>query len=239
MNLRARATRVWLLCLVAKFVLPSPPRVVGATPPIGAFAFSEVAGRIAPDSSARQHHATVVSATLTVGRFGQGVDFNGRDAYLRIDRPDWPREDYTYAAWVFPRTVRGWHALVEIQTPAGTGVELALAPGGYVELWSSGALRLRTGAPVPAKSWTHVAVTRSGGLITAYTNAVAQRVGRDSTVFDFVNCPALIGVDADRGCAGRMNGFFDGLLDELQVYDRALSAVEIGLMMDVPVPPAS
>lgn len=221
--------------LAATLLLSARPPVADVRPPIAAYGFNAVAGSSTPDSSGRRRHATVVNAVLTAGRFDKGVDLNGINAYVRIDQPTWPTSDYTYAAWVFPRSLRRWQALVELQTSAGSGVELAVGPRGYVELWSSGALRLRSGVRLPLARWSHVSVTRSGSLITAYTNGVAQRVGRHSAAFDFGNCPALIGADADRGCAGRLNGFFNGVIDELLVYDRALSAGEIRRIMDLPV----
>lgn len=221
--------------LVATILLPAQPQVVEVRPPIAAYGFNRIERGNTPDSSDRRRHATVVNAALTAGRFGKGVEFNGTNAYVRIDEPGWPTGDYTYAAWVLPRSLRRWHGLIEVQTSAGAGIELAVASRGYVELWSSGALRSRGGVPVPVSAWTHVAVSRSGSLVTTYTNGVAQRVGRDSTVFDFGNCPALIGVDADRGCASRLNGFFHGVIDELKIYDRALPADEIRRTMDVPI----
>jgi len=96
-------------------------------------------------------------------------------------------------------------------------------------------LRLRNGIRLPTSTWTHVALTRAGSVITVFLNGVAQRAGRDSTVLDFGNCPALIGVDADFGCTDKLNGFFSGVIDELQLCDCALSASEIRLIMDVPV----
>jgi len=172
---------------------------------------------------------------MTKGKFGKGLVLNGTNAYLRIDEPSWPRRDYTYAAWVYPRTVSGWRALLEIQTPESRGVELAIAPGGPIEMWSSGRLRLRNGIRLPTLAWTHVALTRAGSLIIVFLNGVAQRAGRDRTILDFGNCPALIGVDADFSCTDKLNGFFSGVIDELQIYDGALSASEIRLIMDVPV----
>jgi hypothetical protein len=172
---------------------------------------------------------------LATGRFGNGIALNGTDAYVRIDEPGWPTRDYTYAVWVFPRAVIGWRAILEIQTPASRGVELASAPAGRIEVWSSGELRLRNGFRLPALTWTHVALTRVGSLITLFLNGAAQRAGRDGTFLDFENCPALIGVDADLGCTGKLNGFFSGVVDELRIYDCALPASEIARIMDVPV----
>ena len=42
-------------------------------------------------------------------------------------------------------------------------------------------------------------------------------------------------MDADQGCAGRLNGFFRGAIDELRVYDCALPATAIQEVMNAPI----
>ena len=202
---------------------------------VAAYGFEKIDGNKTPDLSGKSPPATLVNAVLTAGQFGKGIKLNGTNAFARIDEPSWPRRDYTYGAWVFPLMVRVWRAILEIQTPESKGFELAIAPGGYVEIWSSGKLVLRNGLSLRTLAWTHVAVTRSGALITLFLDGVAHRAGRDGTAFDFGSCPALIGVDADFGCAGKLNGFFSGVIDDIRVYDCALSASEIRLMMKTPM----
>jgi hypothetical protein len=189
----------------------------------------ETAG--APD---RGHPATLVDAEPTTGRFGKGLALNGESAHVRIDQPNWPIRDYTYAVWVYPRDLSRWRSVLGIQTPEGKGLELAIGPGGHLEVWSAGQRRLRNGIRLVAGAWAHLALSRQGSLITLFVNGVAQRAGRDGSVFDFGRCPALIGVDADAGCAGRLNGFFDGAIDELRVYDCALSTPGIRRLMEAP-----
>jgi undecaprenyl-diphosphatase len=170
---------------------------------------------------------------------GKGLVLNGATGYLRIEEPGWPTDDYTYAVWLLPRAIGNWQSILEIQTSSSRGLELAIAPGGRLEVWSSGALRLRHGPSLTPGMWTHVALTRAGTLMTLFVNGVAQRAGRDRAVFDFGRCPALVGVDADLGCAGQLTGFFGGLLDELRVYDCALPAAGIRSIMYAPVDPSS
>lgn len=224
------AASSYFTCVTTRPLVPRPAARLEA-----AYGFEEVSGDTTPNLLGKSSPATLVNAALTAGRFGKGVELNGTNAYVRIDEPNWPRRDYTYAIWVFPRLVSAWRAILEIQTPTSQGVEFAIAPGGRIEIWSAGNPRLRNGIPLPTLAWSHVAVTRAGSLITVFLNGVAQRAGRDGTVFDFGSCPALIGVDADLGCAAKLSGFFIGVIDELRIYDCALSASDIRLIMDAPV----
>lgn len=87
-----------------------------------------------------------------------------------------------------------------------------------------GRLQLRNSNPnynlaaetaITAGSWHHVAIVRSGVLVTLYVDGVA--VGQGETA-DRVELNAF----------GRHEGnYFKGQLDDLQLYDRALSAAKV------------
>ncbi|NQT14927.1 MAG: LamG domain-containing protein, partial [Planctomycetes bacterium] len=76
---------------------------------------------------------------------------------------------------------------------------------------------------VPESRWRHVAATRDGTTMTLYVDGVVRKV---QTHFS----PGPFG-HFDRNCIGRINGRpgrdFDGWIDDLRVYDRALSPGEI------------
>jgi membrane-associated phospholipid phosphatase len=206
---------------------------------VAAYAFENVIATSTPDASGNNRPGSLVDATLTSGRFGRGLALNGTSGYMRIDEPQWPTGDYTYAAWVLPRHLSEWRAILEIQTPDGRGLELAIDGSGQVELWSAGARRLRSGVQLTAGRWTHVALTRSAHLLTFHVDGIAGGVARNSTVFNFGSCPALVGVDADLGCTRRLNGFFDGVIDELRVYDCALAEDGVRSIMETAVDPSA
>jgi len=202
---------------------------------IAAYVFEEGTGTATPAAPGTR---PLRPGTSSAEWFGNGLVLDGVQDHVRIERPGWPTGDYTYAVWVLPRAVDHWQAILEIQTPASRGLELALAAGGRIEVWSSGKRRIVSGRPLAPGRWTHVALARRGALMTLLVDGVAQRASRDHTVFDFGQCPALIGVDADQGCAGRLNGFFAGAIDDLRVYDCALPATAIHAVKSAPTAPA-
>jgi len=73
------------------------------------------------------------------------------------------------------------------------------------------------------------------GQLRAYINGVQDSVsGFDGATYSFSNCPLLIGVDSDSGCTGSLNGYFKGTIDEVRIFNRALSATEIQQEMTRP-----
>jgi hypothetical protein len=94
---------------------------------------------------------------------------------------------------------------------------------------------LTSAGQVPAAAWTHIALTRTGNTLRVYLNGVQDSVtGVDGAVYNFGTCPLLIGVDADSGCTGALNGRFAGTIDQVRIHNRALSAGEIQNAMSVP-----
>ncbi len=214
------------------FTSPPPPLVL-------ALGLNEGTGTTTADASGNGHPGTLVGASWnTAGQYGASLSLNGTSGYVRVDNAPLPTADYTYEAWIKPSRVNVYQAIVE----GGTGViELSLDQTGHLIVWSHSVLSLTSASVIPANAWTHVALTRAGSLLTAYVNGVADpRTGNDPSALDHGGCSMLIGVDTDGGlCAGNLNGFFQGQVDEVRVYNRALSPSEIQTDMATPIGPPS
>ena len=76
---------------------------------------------------------------------------------------------------------------------------------------------------VPLGAFSHVAVTRDGATMTLYINGVARKTQSRFSPGNFVHL--------DRIQIGRVNGSpsrdFDGIIDDVRVYDRPLSPEEV------------
>jgi RHS repeat-associated protein len=81
-----------------------------------------------------------------------------------------------------------------------------------------------TGFAPPANQWTHVAVVYNSGVIKTYTNGVLAHTYNGSG-----NIGDAIPAQNDFRIAGRQSGsqFFAGKIDQVCVYNRALSASEV------------
>src|SRR5262249_5498738 len=68
--------------------------------------------------------------------------------------------------------------------------------------------------------WYHLAVTRSRGTFTIYVNGAPVASEKSDIIIPNPNAPLTIG-------QGEGGGFFSGLIDEVAIYDRALSPDEV------------
>jgi hypothetical protein len=168
---------------------------------------------------------------------GQAFSFDSaQQQYIRV--PDAAALDvnrYTLAAWV--------RYLPNVHDERWEVLEKA---GAYWMNIRTDSRRLRVGAffgacqgqpnakwrytdsrtPIPERKWTHVASTYDGAALRIYINGVLdQTLAISGTTC--ANSEALIIGAKVKPSAGISEAFFDGRLDDLRVYKRALSAGEI------------
>ena len=208
---------------------------------VGAWSFDETSGAQVADASGRSNHGTVSGATrVPDGRFGRALSFDGVDDWVTV--ADAASLDLTTGmtleAWVNPAATGGTWRTAMLKEHGGT-----LAYGLYARGGGNGpAAHVNAGSDVgaagpsvlPAGTWTHVAATYDGAMVRLYVGG-AQVATR-----------AVTGALATSSGALRFGGngvwageFFSGRLDELRVYDRALTAAEVAADMTRPVGPGA
>ena len=99
--------------------------------------------------------------------------------------------------------------------------------GGFFGGCSSGAWKyLDSTRTVPVNTWTHVASTYNGTRLTVWING--QRAGSRAVTGRTCsnNHPLAIGAK-NYPAKGLLEAFWDGRLDDIRVYRRALSASEV------------
>jgi fibronectin type 3 domain-containing protein len=206
-----------------------------ATAPVAAFAFAEGSGVVVADASGNGNTGSVVTASWTTqGRFGSALSFNGSDSLVNV--PDAPElrlgNAMTLEAWVNPTTVNSaWRDVIYkgndnyylsgTSGNSGRPVGGGIFNGGYREAYGAGALA--------ANTWTHLATTYDGSNLRLYVNGtqVASQPAT-GTLAGSAN-PLQIGGDSIYG------QHFNGRIDEVRVYNTALTATEIQTDMNTPV----
>lgn len=197
---------------------------------VAAYSFDENGGTVAHDSTGN-HNAKIEGASWTTGRFGSALKFNAasKNQLTIPDTEDLRLNNFTLEAWVDPEESRELAPIISKTEPGGYGYALyaggegaAGQPEGLIThqewvesyVWSPEKLGLN--------NWSDVALTNDGHHLDLYVNG-ALVMERPSVSVQAGKGPLTIG--GDEPFAG--GGFFDGKLDELRVYNRALSASEV------------
>ena len=230
------------------FILRTPP-VFWSRFPVRSF--DEGSGSTVNDASGNGNAGQIGTATwLTTGRYGKALSFNGSNARVTVPSVASLQltTGMTLEAWVNPSSLSGWECvLMKERGAAGAGLlsyalyahdgaPLALGqavPAGYVRLnnvanttdrAARGTAKLTIGA------WTHIATTYDGTTQSFYVNGVLVGTTAGSGSINVANGALRIG-----GNNSSLNEFFRGLIDEVRVYNRALSAAEIQADMNRPI----
>jgi RHS repeat-associated protein len=202
---------------------------------VAAYGFEEASGTTATDVSATGNNGALENGATRVdyGRFGRGVLFDGTNDQVRVpDASSLDVTDLTIEAWVRTDVVGGTRTVVSRGSTAsgctgplyGMRLSAATTPqGGSCGTWASGT---GSAASVREGMWSHVAVTRSGTNMWIYRNGEQIYTG---TVEAQTNDTADLLIGAGTG------GQFSGVIDEVRVYNRALSQTEIDKDMRRPV----
>jgi hypothetical protein len=139
----------------------------------------------------------------------------------------------TLEAWVNPATGSGWRTVMLKEDASSMAYALysannASRPAGFVH--TNVDVDLNGTAAVPLNVWTHLAVTFDGTTMRMFVNGTQ------------VSTRALSGAAAVGTGALRIGGnavwgeYFKGLIDEVRVYNRALTAMEVQTDMNTAIP---
>ncbi|MEI7620398.1 MAG: LamG-like jellyroll fold domain-containing protein [Candidatus Falkowbacteria bacterium] len=187
--------------------------------------FNETSGQLI-DSSGFGNNGTSTSVTYGVsGKYSSSLGFNGTSSTITISNSPSLSvvNNLTYEAWVMPGAFvtsqilqkgswdgsnlyedlySGWRATLNLQSGSGASIG-----------WSSG--RPIIGA------WYHLAMTYDGSMFRLYVNG-SEASSTPMTGAIKVN-NRLVCIGSDCG----LQKFFNGRIDEVAIYNRALSSAEI------------
>lgn len=198
-----------------------------------ALSFDDIIGNIAKDSSMYGLDAKVNGPKSVDGKFGKALEFNGSTDFVQV--PDNPNllllDGGTLMVWAYIKTSSG-HAswpriMIKSNTNGGTnGYDFLFdrANGYAVRFCIGGACNSYT--PVPTDSWHHIAVTFDGKEINVYVDgAKTGNLAQPGAAINTTGSPLNIGngVAVDRP--------FQGMYDEIRIFDRALKQDEIKYQM--------
>jgi hypothetical protein len=213
-----RATDSNNLTVDETFTLQVLPKVL---PPAGIVSWWRAENN-AQDSIGTNHGTLTNGATFAAGEVGNAFSLDGTDDYVSIPSINIGTK-YSVEFWVFPTRNIGFEHLVS-NGASSTNFGALYFNGDHIEYWegpTNPVTRTAAGS-VPRNAWSHVALTYENGYDLIYINGVPAA----STAFhsETFNNALEFGYAVT---GGGIDNHFKGLLDEVSLYNRALSSSEI------------
>ncbi|MHC4533095.1 MAG: LamG domain-containing protein [Planctomycetota bacterium] len=222
------------LALTLGFILTSTTRAEN----IGWWKFDEGSGNTAYDSSGNDHHADILGTPEWVAGlpgFGGALDFtNTRGANAGNFDPTggtgvfsiafWCRWDGTGGIQHFLTKSNGWNLstmMFQVEVKGGHSNpdrvnRFHLACQGHPQA----VLHV-----VPANEWAHMVMVFDGTNATGYLNGIDETGPQPTGIGEPLDCPVWIGV------AFNDARVFQGMIDDMRLYDRVLDESEIIAIM--------
>jgi hypothetical protein len=215
---------------------------------VASYAFDEGAGTFALDSTSFRNRGTVTNATWTGSGHSDGaLSFDGTSDYVRV--PNSPSVNVagnglTIEMWAFlnPNSSTDYVLLGKPWTTGATGIPpyqfgLEYDANGFnsFDFYFGDAASVSHGpySIFPAESiWTHVAYTLDGTTVKGYLDGVLKLQTSVAAGIQARATDLLIGVD------GQLSQSMNGRLDDVRIYNRALTQAEIQTDMGRAASPA-
>ena len=211
----------------------APPAPAG---PVAAWSFDDGAGSVLR-ASVGDLDGLVTGASWTAGRTGGALFFDGVDNVVTVAaNPALSlTTGMTVEAWVNPVALVNWRNIAmkegttdlsyALYASDATSMPQSLINTGTGHLGASGALQLN------ANVWSHLAATFDGSTHRLFVNGVLVGSNAAAGTLTQTSGPFRIGGNPVWG------DWFNGAIDDMRVYNRALSASEVQVDMNTPVAP--
>ena len=215
---------------------------------LGWWTLNENSGQVVEDSSTNSNSGTlgptigveVEDPTWTLGKFGSGLHFDGNDDYVDLGIFDVSGDEMTISARI---RFEGFDGQTQSKI-----VSKSDGPQSTDNIWSFG-LYNSSGVPklgfeieigfdvpsvllaaedIPLNTWIHAVAVYNGTDMLLYKNGTLINI--TTNVSGDVGVNNSVGVLL--GTSPLSSYFFNGTIDDVQVWDRALSQVEIRALYD-------
>jgi hypothetical protein len=199
---------------------------------VGWWKFDEGSGPVAHDSSGKGNDGTLNGPVKWTedGKIGGALAFTGPYNFVLVpNAPSLnPTNAITIAAWINPswtgnnrilqKSTEGSDNQYRLLKEGGNNIRFHIPPAPNFEV---------TGKLPPNGEWTHLAATYDGSMIRVYFNGTVVGQTAFSGKMDVSDGPLFIGSKWSQAPAGDE---YNGIMDDVRIYNRALSASELQVL---------
>ena len=198
------------------------PAAPGTTNVAGHWTFDEGSGTTAADSSGNKNPGTITGAQWVAGQVGGALSFDGVNDYVEIQDADkLTPENLTLAYWIKPVGTSASNPIAKRDAANNGSYAINLATTTTNHWCNISGSWLTANFGYTFGEWQHVAVTYDGLAIAGYLNG--QLAATTVAPGTLNNDPGVLMFGQDP----RGGLYYNGLLDDVRIYNRALSHAEV------------
>jgi len=197
---------------------------------VGYWNFDVGVGTTVPDLSGNDNTGTLgvgdSAPSWSSGKYGTGSTFNNSTSYIQITNPiNFPTTEISTAFWI--KSSDSGDGIISYEKGSN---EWLIYQSNDLSIYRNSFIR--TGIAINDGLWHHVVATwkSAGGETNLYVDGESRYQGvlAPGTTIDNSDGCLIFGQDQDSVCGGFQSGqAFGGTLDEVRIYNRALSAAEV------------
>lgn len=205
--------------------------------PVARWTFDAIEKGVVKDLTGHGLDAVSHGAKLVDGKHGQALLGDGQ-GYLEVQHAailDAFPDGITIAVWVYREPSTAWNCVVTRETRDTWSEYFDIAVSEDKPLFSvdpdgNSFARTEYPQPMPVHQWVHLAGTFDNTTYRLYVDGKEVASGAKAMPFRFADKnPLIIGSNTnDQGKT--MHDHFFGRIDDLAIYDRALSAAELATL---------
>src|SRR3990167_85314 len=191
------------------------------------------------DTSGQNNTGTLTnmsqSTSPTIGKIGQGLNFDGSNDYVNVGTSLDFTSPFTMTAWIKPKTVSTGVSVYDGDNIIHKGGAASDPPynkqltlfgtnelGWFSETASTNYVVITTGDAIIVNTWQLVTAVYNGTNMTLYVNGIAK--GGPTAI----EAPSAGSENVYLGGqTGGLGTSFDGTIDDVRIYNRALSIAEV------------
>lgn len=210
---------------------------------VAAYSFNEGSGTTLTDLSGNGSNGTINGATWTTGKYGGALSFNGSSSYVDLGNPASLQltGSMTWSAWIYALANPGDDGQIVAKSDGSSGWQFKTSPdmgphtfGVGVSPSSASLVQRYSTTTRSLNTWYHVAgvYNASARTLDIYVNGVLVNGALSGTIPSSQFNNSAVNVNIGRRAGGF---YFNGIIDEVRIYNRALSLAEIQTDMSTPL----